>query len=985
MGRQTIPYGAWALLGGALLLVALAFAATPARPGSATHAFRTIPAFPPLGLPAFTGDPRLEPLPQGPVEIGEKAGWFNDAPVKLRFFPRPSVGDGGPDDNHADMYIFVFPDGRPVPQPPLLESAPKGALGSAGRVSDFDAQLFSASWEVHVVRVQPDYVPGTITSVCQLEDPALVLEDLQTNLFVNFPVLPPNATVPNLEANGLEIEEAFFEGQIVRFIEYEVHDREHEVSSIYFFRDPAGNFRGNPVVPRIPGMPHYSSFWEVQIVEVPADYVDNSLRSEAAILASGFTIVAAGFQVNCPVIEVAGQRTRFRSEEDILFGEDGRFDKERFPLRLPNEPQPFHTQPTFNPRLFGFDLEFVINEMTSPATVHPIVPPDPLEEAINAVRCRGATPASVGLVSISASPGGIQTLIQDAEGHFVHLDQRDIDAGTFPDTNGDGLRDLQLLGQAIFERQFSRDEGRGPAGFQASCASCHGNPETGGLFVSGGAGPRIRDLLPGSDTPGILLRRNPPHLFGSAVLSQLGVELNRDPSDPSTRLPLTDANPHPHGWKGHVKALRDFNNVAFNGALGMPPTEVTAARLKLSLEEAATRDLDHDTVVNELSVGDITAATVFQALLPRPTRRNPTDPQVRAGQSVFAEIGCARCHTPVQKLESTTFHLGNPLSTATIPIPLGDPVVELFSDLKRHKMGSPLADPAPQAGVAPDVFKTRELWGLAATAPYLHDGSAPTLLDAIRKHGGASRADLKVLVELPVPLGGDRYAVPIQVTNTSDAPVTLVGLHLVALRLPTGGRVETGEGNNGPGAVLHLTVLQVPGSDPPDLRAILAPGATGMLWAFYQRSGGPGDLSQFKFRVFDDAGYSEAAAETETFEILHPQQQEALLAFLNDLVLPLRRDLFLEAWMPAPKEGAQVTGVVEVQASVAAEAGLTGVSFTVDTGGPVLAMIYDMQRGFWVTNWDSTTVANGPHTLRVYLADRQRQQRELTTVVTVAN
>jgi CxxC motif-containing protein (DUF1111 family) len=34
------------------------------------------------------------------------------------------------------------------------------------------------------------------------------------------------------------------------------------------------------------------------------------------------------------------------------------------------------------------------------------------------------------------------------------------------------------------------------------------------------------------------------------------------------------------------------------------------------------------------------------------------------------------------------------------------------------------------------MFLTRPLWGLAETAPYLHDGRAPTVQDAIVLHGG---------------------------------------------------------------------------------------------------------------------------------------------------------------------------------------------------------------------------------------------------------
>ncbi|WAP68998.1 di-heme oxidoredictase family protein [Jiella pelagia] len=73
--------------------------------------------------------------------------------------------------------------------------------------------------------------------------------------------------------------------------------------------------------------------------------------------------------------------------------------------------------------------------------------------------------------------------------------------------------------------------------------------------------------------------------------------------------------------------------------------------------------------------------------------------------------------------------------------------VPLYSDLKRHKMGRCLADVIHQqvdrAGVfAPrDQFLTRPLWGLSDTGPWLHDGRALSLRDAILKHSDAACAD----------------------------------------------------------------------------------------------------------------------------------------------------------------------------------------------------------------------------------------------------
>jgi CxxC motif-containing protein (DUF1111 family) len=93
--------------------------------------------------------------------------------------------------------------------------------------------------------------------------------------------------------------------------------------------------------------------------------------------------------------------------------------------------------------------------------------------------------------------------------------------------------------------------------------------------------------------------------------------------------------------------------------------------------------------------------------------------------------------------------------------------VEAWTDLKRHDMGDALADPHVTFGVFPArQFLTPALWGVGATAPYLHDGRAATLSDAIRKHdgeGASSRVaflalaidDQKKLVEFLQTLGRD--------------------------------------------------------------------------------------------------------------------------------------------------------------------------------------------------------------------------------------
>src|SRR5262249_60645032 len=56
--------------------------------------------------------------------------------------------------------------------------------------------------------------------------------------------------------------------------------------------------------------------------------------------------------------------------------------------------------------------------------------------------------------------------------------------------------------------------------------------------------------------------------------------------------------------------------------------------------------------------------------------------------------------------------------------------------VKRAGMGASLADPKAPFGVAPSVFITRPLWGVAVASPYMHDGRAPSLRDAVVVHDG---------------------------------------------------------------------------------------------------------------------------------------------------------------------------------------------------------------------------------------------------------
>ena len=100
----------------------------------------------------------------------------------------------------------------------------------------------------------------------------------------------------------------------------------------------------------------------------------------------------------------------------------------------------------------------------------------------------------------------------------------------------------------------------------------------------------------------------------------------------------------------------------------------------------------------------------------------------------------------------------------------GRTIVRLYGDLRRHDMGREVAEAidgfgtggmgdvqypqymggAPGTGARNSTFGTKELWGVACTGPWLHDGRANTLAQAIEFHGGEaamSRNDFRHLDE----------------------------------------------------------------------------------------------------------------------------------------------------------------------------------------------------------------------------------------------
>lgn len=271
---------------------------------------------------------------------------------------------------------------------------------------------------------------------------------------------------------------------------------------------------------------------------------------------------------------------------------------------------------------------------------------------------------------------------------------------------------------------------------------------------------------------------NPPFLFGSGGVEALGKEMTRNlqalkqqaRDHPNTAVPLVakgvsfgalshdgtffdytavegidnDLVVKPFGRKGEFATVRGFDVGALQFHLGMQAVELVGENI----------DDDGDGVANEITIGELSALHVHNVTLSRPTQVQPTR-AAREGQRLFGDIGCVDCHVPELLTDSRYLTLSfpevdtDPMENVYLNIDLTKKPakfrphrrngvrVPLYSDLKRHDMGPELEE---SAGLDLDLlFITARLWGVADTAPYLHDGRATTLTEAILFHGGEAQ------------------------------------------------------------------------------------------------------------------------------------------------------------------------------------------------------------------------------------------------------
>ena len=455
-------------------------------------------------------------------------------------------------------------------------------------------------------------------------------------------------------------------------------------------------------------------------------------------------------------------------------------------------------------------------------------------------------PAAIGLAILVALPmqaalaqsGGCPPGFPEEPVIRDHMSQSDIASGRLT------FDEIFTAGQLLFEARFNICDGQGrpattgggdkrepdePAFSRISgpdsnsCAGCHNTPRSGGsgdivanVFVVA----QMFDPVVTTDDAQFSNFRNTPGMFGSGAIEMLAREMTaellaqRDEAAERARefgeeitIPLhakgisfgtlivypdgnfdtseiegldPDLILKPFHQAGRVISLREFTNNAMNHHHGMQSEE----RFDLYFKRGV--DYDEDGVAHELTIGDITAITIWQAALGVPGQVLPDDPEGRAevelGERLFSEIGCTSCHIPEFTLLSTQFVEPNPYNltgnwadtsqsyefdmTTTGEGPFlekfgSGAIIRAYTDLKRHnlcdkeidhycneKLSQGRFDQDGQPGA--HYFLTAKLWDAGSSAPYGHVGDLTTLTEAILAHGGEGRKSRNAFVDLAV-------------------------------------------------------------------------------------------------------------------------------------------------------------------------------------------------------------------------------------------
>jgi CxxC motif-containing protein (DUF1111 family) len=321
-------------------------------------------------------------------------------------------------------------------------------------------------------------------------------------------------------------------------------------------------------------------------------------------------------------------------------------------------------------------------------------------------------------------------------------------------------------GLEVFQEEEGLGDGLGPIFNNVGCAACHFAPAIGGaselnetraaqfdgrryvelpggsLFQTDAIRPTCAEAVP--PEANLRAERQTQPLFGLGLVEAIpdwqiegyrALQARAFPDQAGRVHRLFDVATGRFrigrfGWKAQQATLVAFSGDAYVNEMGITsplfPRENAPNGDQAKLKAC-------DAVADPEDDGeDLRAFADFMRLLAPPPRT--LDGRTGSGQRIFERIGCAVCHTAVYRAVS-------PIAA------INGRQVEAFSDFLLHDVGT--GDGIVQGAARANELRTAPLWGLSKSAPYLHDGGAATIAEAIQRHSNQGARSASAFAGLP--------------------------------------------------------------------------------------------------------------------------------------------------------------------------------------------------------------------------------------------
>jgi CxxC motif-containing protein (DUF1111 family) len=387
------------------------------------------------------------------------------------------------------------------------------------------------------------------------------------------------------------------------------------------------------------------------------------------------------------------------------------------------------------------------------------------QAAPSGAAAQAVSPEPVTRDSVREAPTGFDNLTNGFDPQGPAFDSLDEDTAVALRSFNDN--------RFVFEEVEKVADGLGPTYNAQSCRECHQNIVTGGAsqiaehrtgrmdllqFVESVGGSLIQsratnaaifERVPFEDS--ISTFRVSTNTLGAGFVEAIPNDAliafrNAQPASirgTALEVAVLEANNAPRigrfGWKSQHASLESFAADAYLNEMGI--TSPLLPDENTSLGRFVGFGTPFDPVPDPEDDGtDVKAFANFMRATKAPPR-GPINSQVRAGETLFNQVGCGGCHAPTWRTAAPGTRING--GAMRVRNAVGDKVIHPYSDFLLHDIGTgdgiPVLPGAAFAGTASQI-RTAPLWALRTRNRLMHDGLSFTKQEAISRHAGQATA-----------------------------------------------------------------------------------------------------------------------------------------------------------------------------------------------------------------------------------------------------